>query len=547
MDALRKSNGANSSPLTPIVFLERAAAVYSDAPSIVYNHQTYTWTETFNRCRRLASSISRFKLIKGDVVSVLAPNIPATYELHFGIIMAGAVINTINTRLDAHMLSVILHHGESKLVFVDYQLTGLILEAINLLPDGSARPQLVLIIDDGPPPSLLHEHNFVNTYEAMVEAGDPGFNWVRPESDLDPLTLTYTSGTTSAPKGVVHSHRGTFIGSVSFLLEWFVPKQPVYLWTLPMFHVNGWGSVWAMAAIGGTNLCLRRFDGSTIYDAIHNHAVTHMCGAPVVLSMVSTCKPLGHKVHILTAGSPPPPSVLLRAEELGFEVTHIYGLTETNGPAVVCAWKNQWDRLPGTERARLKARQGVKSLTMTTCDVVDPESGVSVTHDGLTRGEIVLAGGSIMLGYLKDPEATAECIKNGRFYTGDVGVMHPDGYLEIKDRSKDIIISGGENVSSVEVESVLYSHPAVNEVAVVGRPDEFWGETPCAFVSLKVEPGVVTEEEMIKFCKSRLPGYMVPKSVVFKEDLPKTSTGKIQKNVLREIAKSMRVVVKGRM
>ncbi|KAD5960732.1 hypothetical protein E3N88_12204 [Mikania micrantha] len=425
MDALRKSNGANSSPLTPIVFLERAATVYSDAPSIVYNHQTYTWTQTFNRCRRLASSISRFKLKKGDVVSVLAPNIPATYELHFAIIMAGAIINTINTRLDAHMLSVILHHGESKLVFVDYQLTGLILEAINLLPDGSARPQLVLIIDDGPPPSLLHEHNFVNTYEAMVEAGDPGFNWVRPESDLDPLTLTYTSGTTSAPKGVVHSHRGTFIGSVSFLLEWFVPKQPVFLWTLPMFHVNGWGSVWAMAAIGGTNVCLRRFDGSTIYDAIHNHAVTHMCGAPVVLNMVSTCKPLGHKVHILTAGSPPPPS--------------------------------------------------------------------------------------------------------------------------IKDRSKDIIISGGENVSSVEVESVLYSHPAVNEAAVVGRPDEFWGETPCAFVSLKVEPGVVTEEEMIKFCKSRLPGYMVPKSVVFKEDLPKTSTGKIQKNVLREIAKSMRVVIKGRM
>ncbi|KAI3794417.1 hypothetical protein L1987_37048 [Smallanthus sonchifolius] len=422
MDALKKPNGANSSPLTPLGFIERAAIVYADSPSIIYNDLTYTWANTFRRCLKLASSISRLTIKKSDVVSVLAPNIPATYELHFAVTMTGAVINTINTRLDARTISVILKHNESKLVFVDHQLIHLIQEAVSLLRDCKI-PQLVLIEDNGPASGHVNKLvKFVNMYEAMVEAGDPGFNWVRPESDWDPMTLNYTSGTTSAPKGVVHSHRGTFMVAVDSLLEWGVPKQPVCLWTLPMFHANGWSYVWGMAAVGATNVCLRKFDASIIYSAIRTHHVTHMCGAPVVLNMLSNGETLSHPVHIMTAG------------------------------------------------ARL------------------------------------------LLPYCHD-------------------------------RSKDVIISGGENLSSVEVESVLYLHPAV-----VGRPDEFWGETPCAFVSLKDDWGkpAPTAEEIMLFCKGKLPGYMVPKTVVFKEDLPKTSTGKIQKFALREYAKNMGFAVKSR-
>ncbi|KAK9062143.1 hypothetical protein SSX86_019329 [Deinandra increscens subsp. villosa] len=544
MEALKKPNCANSSPLTPLGFIERAATVYADSPSLVYNHHTYTWSVTFRRCLQLASSISRLAIGKNDVVSVLAPNIPATYELHFAVPMAGAIINTINTRLDARTVSVLLRHSESKLVFVDHQLTGLVHEALSLLPDQFSRPKLVIIEDDES--VSLDKFKFIDSYEAMVEAGDPGFNWVRPESDWDPLTLNYTSGTTSAPKGVVHSHRGTFMVALDSLVEWGVPKQPVCLWTLPMFHANGWSYVWGMAAVGATNICLRKFDASVIYSVIRTHHVTHMCGAPVVLNMLSNGETLSHTVRIMTAGAPPPAAILLRTEALGFDVTHAYGLTETGGLVVACSWKKEWNRLPVTERARLKARQGVRTIAMTAVDVVDPESGVSVTRDGLTQGEIVLRGACIMLGYLKDPESTAKCIKNGWFYTGDVGVMHSDGYLEIKDRSKDVIISGGENLSSVEVESVLYLHPAVNEAAVVGRPDEFWGETPCAFVSLKDDGGKPTAEEIMQFCKGKLPGYMVPKTVVFREELPKTSTGKIQKYALREDAKNMGFAVNSR-
>nr|XP_043633996.1 2-methylpropanoate--CoA ligase CCL4-like [Erigeron canadensis] len=545
MDALRKPNGANSSPLTPLGFLERAAIIYTESPSIVYNDLTYTWSDTFRRCLQLASSISRLAIGKGDVVSVLAPNIPATYELHFAVTMTGAVINALNTRLDARNVSTLLAHSESKLVFVDYQLTRLIQDAVSLLPaDGCARPLLVVIKDDAPAAASFTMDNnklFISSYESMVEAGDPGFIWVQPKSDRDPLTLMYTSGTTSAPKGVVHSHHGTFIGTISSLFDWFVPRQPVYLWTLPMFHVSGWNFVWGMAAVGGTNVCLRKFDASVIYNSVHTYHVTHMCGAPVVLNMLTNPAPAGQKVKILTSGAPPPAAVVLRVESLGFEVMHLYGMTEAGGPAAACAWKNEWDRLPATDRARLKARQGVRTTGMTDLDVVDPESGVSVKRDGLTQGEIVIKGGSMMSGYFKDPDSTAKSIRNGWFYTGDMGVMHPDGYLEIKDRSKDIIISGGENISSVEVESVLYLHPSVNEAAVVGRPDEYWGETPCAFVSLKDGDGKpqTTGEEIMKFCKGKLSGYMVPKSVVFKHELPKTSTGKIQKHVLRKIAKNM--------
>ncbi|KAL6959751.1 2-methylpropanoate--CoA ligase ccl4 [Sarracenia purpurea var. burkii] len=538
-----KPSPANSSPLTPLGFLERAAIVYGESPSVVYNKKTYSWSDTHRRSLRLASSIVSMGITAGHVVSVVAPNIPAMYELHFAVPMAGAVLNTINTRLNARTISVLLRHSDSKLVFVDYQSASLLLEALSLFPLTSPRPPLILIDDDNED-SLKHTAEFLTTYERLVEKGDPDFNWVRPKSEWDPMILNYTSGTTSSPKGVVHCHRGIFVLTINSIIDWSLPKQPVYLWTLPMFHANGWCYTWGIAAVGGTNVCLRKFDAAAIYAAIRTHGVTHMCGAPVVLNMLSNSldfKPLQNKVQILTAGAPPPASVLFRTESIGFEVSHGYGLTETAGLVISCAWKPQWNRLPATERARLKARQGVRTVGMTEVDVVDPETGASVKRDGSTIGEIVLRGGSVMLGYLKDPEETAKCMKeNGWFYTGDVGVMHPDGYLEIKDRSKDVIITGGENVSSVEVESVLYTHPAVNEAAVVARPDEFWGETPCVFLSLK--PGIAekpTEKEIIELCRAKMAHYMVPKTVVFKEELPKTSTGKIQKFVLRDIAKSM--------
>ncbi|KAH6837672.1 acyl activating enzyme 5 [Perilla frutescens var. hirtella] len=541
MDQLKPSP-PNSSPLTPISFIERAATVYADCPSIIYHSATYTWSETYRRCLKIASSLLSLGIRRRDVVSVVAPNIPAMYELHFAIPMAGAILNTVNLRLDSRTISVVLRHAESKLVFVDYQSESVVLEALSLFPETSPRPRLVLIAEDGESSTIL-KPGFVAHYDTVLSNGDPNFDWVRPETEFDPLTLNYTSGTTSSPKGAVHSHRGTFIVAMDGLIEWSVPKEAVYLWTLPMFHANGWGLTWGMAAAGGTNVCLRKFDAAIIYAAIHKYHVTHMCGAPVVLNMLANIpggKPLENPVYILTAGAPPPAAVLFRTESLGFVVSHGYGLTETGGLVVCCTWKNKWNKFPATERARLKARQGVRTPGMTAVDVIDEETGKSVKRDGKTLGEVVLRGGCVMLGYLKDADGTAKAMKNGWFFTGDVAVMHPDGYLEIKDRSKDVIISGGENLSSVEVESVLYSHPAVNEAAVVARPDEFWGETPCAFVSLKEglkeKP---TEKEVVEYCRERMPRFMVPRTVVFKEELPKTSTGKIQKFVLRDAAKAM--------
>ncbi|XP_010549881.1 PREDICTED: probable acyl-activating enzyme 5, peroxisomal [Tarenaya hassleriana] len=546
---LLKPHAANSSPLTPLGFLERAATVYGDCVSVVYGGSTvYTWRQTRDRCLRVASAIcSVFRIGRGDVVSVISLNTPAMYELQFAVPMSGAVLNNINTRLDAHAVSVLLRHSGSKLLFVDVFSRDLAVEAVSDVADP---PIIVLIADDEEEGGrgVADEADFSKcryTYDDLLESGDPSFKWARPGSEWDPMVLNYTSGTTSSPKGVVHCHRGIFVMTIDSLIDWAVPKNPVYLWTLPIFHANGWCFPWAMAAVGGTNVCLRKFDAPVIYRLIREHGVTHMCGAPVVLNMISNTtvdksQPLVSPVQILTAGSPPPSSILLRAESLGFVVSHGYGLTETAGLVVSCAWKPQWNRLPASERARLKARQGVGTVASTEIDVVDPESGRSVARDGSTIGEIALRGGSIMLGYLKDPEGTQKCLKTGWFYTGDVGVIHPDGYLEIKDRSKDIIITGGENVSSVEVESVLYTNTAVHEAAVVARPDEYWGETPCAFVSLK--PGLrrkPTEKEMIEYCREKLPHYMVPKTVSFEEELPKTSTGKIQKFVLREKAKKM--------
>nr|GLL26196.1 probable acyl-activating enzyme 5, peroxisomal [Ipomoea trifida] len=541
MDQLKLSP-ANSCPLTPLNFLERTATIYGDCTSVVYNGMAYTWSETHQRCLRLASSIVSLGVERGQVVSAMAPNIPAMYEMNFAVPMAGAVLNSINLRLDARTVSIMLRHCGSKLIFVDCLSKDVLMEALSMFPAESPRPAVVLITDDEFPTERGGE--FVDTYEGLIEKGDPGFNWIRPRSELDPIVLNYTSGTTSAPKGVVHSHRGAFLMTLDSLNQWPMPSQPVYLWTLAMFHANGWSYTWGMAAVGAANICLRKFDAAVIYAAIKNHHVTHMCGAPVVLNMLSNfpgVKPLSQPVYIMTAGAPPPAAVLFRAESLGFVVSHGYGLTETGGLVVSCTWKNKWNKFPAEERAKLKARQGVRTIAMTEVDVVDPETGRSVKRDGATLGEVVFKGGCIMLGYLKDPEGTAKCLKpDGWFYTGDVGVMHPDGYLEIKDRSKDVIISGGENLSSVEVESVLYMHPAVNEAAVVARPDEFWGETPCAFLSLKA--GVTkkpTEKEIMEFCRARMPHFMVPKTVVFQDDLPKTSTGKIQKFLLRETAKAM--------
>ncbi|XP_042512679.1 2-methylpropanoate--CoA ligase CCL4-like [Macadamia integrifolia] len=544
MDLL-KPNSANSSPLTPLGFLERAATVYGNCASVVYNNTTFTWSQTYQRCLQMASALSSLGIQRGQIVSVIAPNIPAMYELHFAVPMAGAILNTINTRLDARTISILLRHSESKLIFVDFLCRSLILEALSLFPPNTRRPDLFLISDDYEEenPSLTVDLN--RTYEGLLKTGDPGFKWIRPENDWDPMILNYTSGTTSAPKGVVHCHRGIFIISVDTLIDWSVPKQSTYLWTLPMFHANGWSFPWGMAAVGGTNICLRKFDATTIYAAIRRHGVTHLCGAPVVLNMLANApdrKQLENPVQVLTAGAPPPAAVLFRTESLGFVVSHGYGLTETGGLVISCAWKHEWNRFPATEQARLKSRQGVRTVAMAEVAVVDEESGVSVKRDGSSLGEIVLRGGCIMLGYLKDPKGTAKAIRNGWFYTGDVGVIHSDGYIEIKDRSKDVIISGGENLSSVEVESVLYTNPAINEAAVVARPDEFWGETPCAFVTLKSplsEKEKPSEKEIIEYCRSKMPHYMVPKTVVFTAELPKTSTGKIQKFMLRDMAKAL--------
>lgn len=420
------------------------------------------------------------------------------------------------------------------------------------------RPLLVLIADDAAeqdsslPSFVSIRDNFVDSYEDMVKRGDSKFQWIRPLSEWDPIVLNYTSGTTSSPKGVVHCHRGIFTVALDSLLEWGVPKQSVYLWTLPMFHGNGWSFPWGIAAVGGTNVCIRKFDARLIFSLIRRHHVTHLCGAPVVLNMLTNSPdnlPLDRPVKILTAGAPPPASILLRTESLGFVVTHGYGLTESAGTIICCSWKSEWNQLPAIEQARLKARQGVRMLAVEAVDVLDPETRKSVKRDGASIGEIVVRGASVTLGYLKDPEGTAKAMsEDGWFFTGDVGVMHPDGYLEIKDRSKDVIISGGENLSSVEVESVLYMNPMVNEAAVVARPDEFWGETPCAFISLKEglsrKP---TEEEIIEYCKGKLPRFMVPKTVIFMTEMPKTATGKIQKFVLRQKAKSLGPAPKSRL
>ncbi|KAK4278092.1 hypothetical protein QN277_015984 [Acacia crassicarpa] len=547
MDELPKRQ-ANFTQLTPLTFLYRAASSYPNRISIVHESTSFTWPQTYDRCRRLASSLRSLNVSKHDVVSVLAPNIPATYEMHFAVPMAGAVLNTINTRLDANNIATILRHSEAKVLFVDYEYVSKARDALRLLmsthhhPNEHSSLPFVVVIDDINSPTGIRLGEL--EYEQLVHNGDPNYIPEEIQDEWDPIALNYTSGTTSAPKGVVYSHRGAYLSTLSLILAWEMGSEPVYLWTLPMFHCNGWTFTWGVAARGGTNVCLRNITAPEIYRHIVHHNVTHMCCAPIVFSILLEGKPvvaMKSPVKIFTGGAPPPPALLERIESLGFLVTHGYGLTEATGPALICEWQKNWDRLEKRQQAGLKARQGISILTMADVDVKEKMTMKSVTRDGKSMGEIVLRGSGIMKGYYKDSENSSKAFENGWFWTGDVGVIHPDGYVEIKDRSKDVIISGGENISSVEVESVLYTHPAVAEAAVVAMPHPRWGESPCAFLSLKkkknLEAVVVEEGEIVAYCRKKLPSFMVPKVVRFMEELPKTSTGKIQKYELREKAK----------
>ncbi|WOK94804.1 butyrate--CoA ligase AAE11, peroxisomal-like [Canna indica] len=538
MDRLIKCP-ANYAPLSPITFLQRAAAVYGDRTSVVYGRTRFTWRETHERCRRLASSLRYLSVSNNDVVSVLAPNVPALYELHFGVPMAGAVLNAINTRLDAASVANILAHSEAKVFFVDYQYVKLAAEALDRR---AARAPVVVVVDDVDSPTGVRLGEL--EYEKLLARGDPASLPCPVRDEWDAIALNYTSGTTAAPKGVVYSHRGAYLSTLSLLLQWEVGSEPVYLWSLPMFHCNGWTFAWGVAARGGTNVCIRAPAARDMYRAIAEHRVTHMCCVPTVLILLLEAgradrQPLASPVSVLTGGAPPPAPLLEKMEQLGFRITHAYGLTEATGPALVCEWRQEWNLLPVDAQARLKARQGISVLSLADVDVKDTETMTSVPRNGKSLGKIVLRGSSIMKGYYKNAADTDAAFKDGWFQTGDLGVVHPDGYVEIKDRAKDIIISGGENISSVEVEASLYRHPRVLEAAVVAMPHPRWGETPCAFIKLKEGSASLREEDIVSHCRSNMPRFMVPKTVVFMAELPKTSTGKIQKFLLREAALSI--------
>jgi len=530
-------NRANFAPLTPLGFIERAASVYPMRTSVVHGNRRWTWAESYARCRRLASALEGRGIAPGDTVAVMAPNIPAAFEATFGVPMMGAVLNALNIRLDADTIAFSLAHSEAKFLITDKEFSPIVKRALARL----GRKIPVIDIDD--PAAAAGERLGEKDYEAFLAEGDGEFDWSPPADEWQAITLNYTSGTTGNPKGVVYHHRGAYLNALGNILAWGMRGHPVYLWTLPMFHCNGWCFPWTVTALAGTHVCLRRVEAKAIYDAIAEHEVTHLCGAPIVLGMLINAKaeerrPLGRTVEIMTAAAPPPPAVLEAIEREGFHVTHVYGLTETYGPAVVSEWHEDWDQLPLGERAARKSRQGVRYPVLEDLMVADPKTLEPVPRDGATMGEVFLRGNIVMKGYLKNPKATEEAFAGGWFHSGDLGVWHPDGYIELKDRSKDIIISGGENISTIEVEQVLYRHPAVLEAAVVARPDEKWGETPCAFVTLR--PGTaVLEEDIIAFCRDHLAHYKVPRSVVF-GPLPKTSTGKVQKYVLREQTKALK-------
>jgi fatty-acyl-CoA synthase len=524
--------GANYVPLTPLSFLARAASVYPRKAAVIHGGRTFTYAELYARCRRLASALARRGIRRGDTVAVMAPNVPAMLEAHYGVPMAGAVLNALNYRLDARSIAFILEHARAKLLITDTEFSETIARALALL-----RRRIPVIDIDDP----LHEGGGKllgeKDYEAFLEEGDPEFAWRGPADEWQAICLLYTSGTTGDPKGVVYHHRGAYLNALGNALAFGLGPRSVYLWTLPMFHCSGWTYTWAVTAAGATHVCLRRVDPALLFPAIARHRVTHMCGAPVVMTTLihapaAVKVAFGHVVEMATGGAAPPSTVIAAMEAMGFRVTHLYGLTESYGPATLCAWQEEWDGLALDARAGLMARQGVGYPTLEGVMVADPKTMKPVTRDGQTMGEVMLRGNTVMKGYLKNPRATRAAFRGGWFHSGDLAVRHPDHYIEIKDRSKDIIISGGENISSLEVEEILYRHPAVMEAAVVAKPDAKWGEVPCAFVTLKPGAPPATAADIVAWCRDNLAHYKVPKHVIF-GPLPKTSTGKIQKYALR--------------
>ncbi|GGY18285.1 acyl-CoA synthetase [Paludibacterium paludis] len=525
-------NPANYVPLTPITFLARAAQIWPNHPSVIHGRRRYGWGDTFDRCRRLSSALAARGIGRGDTVAVLAPNIPEMIEAHFAVPMTGAVLNTMNYRLDARTLAFQLDHGAAKAWLVDSEFAPLAKEALQL---ARSRPLLVDIVDSE---YDTGERLGDLLYDDLLAEGSRDAPWLNPRDEWDAISLNYTSGTTGNPKGVVYHHRGAYLNALSNALATGLTHDTVKLWSLPMFHCNGWCFVWTLAAVGGTSVCLRKVEAAAMYPMIAEHGVNLMCGAAVVLSMFINApaelrRLFPRPVHFNAAAAPVPVPVIRAAEALGFRVQHMYGLTETYGPSTLCVWKPEFDGLDEEAKASILKRQGVRYPVLEAVSVLDPDSMQPVDADGETLGEVMFRGNIVMKGYLKNERATAEAFAGGWFHSGDLGVLHPDGYIELKDRSKDIIISGGENIPSLEIESVLYQHPAVLEVAVVAKPDSKWGEVPCAYVSLKDGAAPVTEAELIAFCRERLAGYMTPKQVVFGA-LPKTSTGKIQKFLLRE-------------
>lgn len=535
-------NGANHAPLTPLHFLDRTADVYPNRVAIIHGPLTQTWAQTRERCYRLASALVKAGVNARDTVSIIAPNTPAMLEAHFGIPLSGAVLNAINCRLDAEGIAFILRHGESKVLLVDREFAPVVAKAIA----GLAHRPRVIDIDDvlAPPGDAIGDTD----YESFLAGGDPDFAGCWPDDEWTPIALNYTSGTTGDPKGVVPSHRGTYLMSMLQMTNWGLPRAPVYLWTLPMFHANGWCFTWAITAAAGTHVCLRKVNAQNVFAAIADHGVDHFCAAPIVLAGMAASPPeqrvqLARPVRILTAGSPPPAAVLKSVGEMGFDVEHVFGITEISGTPVSCAWQDEWDDLPLEEQARRKARQGVRAAALEHLRVGDQDTLEPVPADGTHTGEILVRGNTVMMGYLKNPDATQRAFQGGWFHTGDVAIVHPDGYAQITDRSKDVIISGGENISSVEIEEVLYRLPKVLNAAVVAQPDSKWGEVPCAYVELKSEAEAMSESDVIDFCREQLAHFKCPRKVVFGE-LPKTATGKIQKYKLREHARSSDAITK---
>ena len=530
-------NAANYVPLTPLTFIERSAYIYPDRVAVIHGSRRQTWSESFTRCRRLASALRQLGVGKGDTVAVVLNNTPEMFECHFGVPGTGGVLNTINTRLDPEAIAFILNHGEAKVLITDREYSRVVAKAVEL----AGRPDMIVIDVDDAEYTGPGERIGRMDFEALLATGNPDFVLEQPADEWDAIALNYTSGTTGNPKGVVYHHRGAYLNSMSNIVSWGMPPHAVYLWTLPMFHCNGWCFPWTLAANAGVNVCLRRVDPRLIFEAIREHRVTHYCGAPIVHSMLANApeswrEGIDHKVCGLIAAAPPPAAVIEGMAKIGFDITHVYGLTETYGPASVCAKHDEWAALPLAEQVAKNGRQGVRYHAQEGINVMDPVTMTPVPWDGETMGEIMFRGNLVMKGYLKNPAATEESFRGGWYHTGDLAVMQPDGYVKIKDRSKDIIISGGENISSIEVEDALYKHPAVIAAAVVAAPDEKWGEVPCAYVELK-DGASVTAEELVAHCRQHLAGFKTPKKIVF-TDIPKTSTGKIQKFILREQARS---------